>query len=333
MVQRLVQPEPAHATAGLRAAVIRWRLQQAHDKAGQRRKSLLHWLDGVDAATFARNGFVVKRQVLPPEQFEALSEQVQAWRAPARELLLGDTVTRHIAANAAFLRAAPALAALLQGRLWGGLTRYVAANGRVPPAFVQTVVTHAHPGARDPQTMLHSDAAQPTMKAWYFLSDVGDDDAPLCYVPGSHRLTPARLDWEVQCQLHAGEMAQAEAQARAKAAARPAVAVPPRRIDKVALGQMGLGRPARLAVPANTLIVADTFGFHKRAQARRPTMRVEVWAGSGPLADHGGWASLLAEHLGGHPNPWRTRGPMPAGMAPDWTAQDTACIDARHGVY
>jgi len=315
--------------AGLQAAVIRWRVQQAHDHAARRRAALAHWLDGVDAATFARNGFVVKREVLPHGQFEALSQQVQAWRAPAHEILLGDTVTRHIAANAAFLRAAPALAELLRGRLWNGLTRYVAGNGRAPPAFVQTVATHAHLGARDPQTILHSDAPQPTMKAWYFLSDVGSGDAPLCYVPGSHHLTPARLEWEVRCRLRAGGADGAEG----AAPARPPVPGLPRRIDKVALELMGLGHPARLVVPANTLIVADTFGFHKRALARRPTMRVEIWAGNRPPAHHGGWASQLAERLGARPNPWRTREPMPADMLPHWEPQDPACDDARHGGY
>lgn len=281
MAQRLVEhPEPAHATAGLQAAFVRWRLRRAHAHAAERRERLLHWLDGVDAATFARNGFVVKRELLPREQFEALAAQVRGWPAAARELRHGDTVTRRVAADAALLRAAPALAALLQGRPWSGLTRYVAARQRPLPAFVQTVVTPAPPGARDPQTQLHSDAAQPAMKAWYFLQDVGDDDAPLCYVPGSHRLTPERLAWELRCRLRPAEPA-----------AEPggAPVAPPRRVEKAELAAMGLGHPARLVVPANTLIVADTFGFHKRARARHATTRVEVWAGSARPAEAGGY--------------------------------------------
>jgi hypothetical protein len=31
-------------------------------------------------------------------------------------------------------------------------------------------------------------------------------------------------------------------------------------------------------VPANTLVVADTCGFHARAASDRPTLRVEIWA-------------------------------------------------------
>jgi hypothetical protein len=322
MAQRLVTSEPAHAQAGLQAAVIRWRLQQAHERAERRRARLAHWLDGVDAATFARNGFVLKRQVLPPAEFEALREQAQALRAPAHEMLLGDTVTRHLQLDERLLRSAPALATLLHGALWNGLTRYVAASRHAPPAFVQTLVTHTRPTERDPQTLLHSDAPVPTMKAWFFLNDVGDDDAPLCYVPGSHRLTPQRLAWEV-----AQHLLPAEAVTRTLGVALP------RRIDKLSLAELGLGHPARLVVPANTLIVADTFGFHKRAHARHPTMRVELWAGSAQPAGHRGWAGGLGEHLGARPSAWRARGPMQALLLPHWAPQDPACTDARQGVY
>jgi len=326
MAQRLDPPQPAHASAGWHAAWLRWRIERAHEQAARRREQLLHWLDGVDSATFARNGFILKRQVLPPREFAALSEQVQSRRGTAREMLLGDTVTRHIAADEAFLAAAPALAALLGGRLWNGLTRYVAAANRASRAYVQTVVTHTRPGQRDPQTLLHSDASVPTMKAWYFLNDVGEDDAPLCYVPGSHLLTPERLAWELR---HARSVS-GPAAGNGEASKHHGVPPDPRRVDKSELASMGLGLPARLVVPANTLIVADTFGFHKRAQAKHPTMRVELWAGSGAAATHDeGWLG----RVGRRPAAWHPRGPMPAAVLPHWKPQDTTCEDPRRGAY
>lgn len=36
--------------------------------------------------------------------------------------------------------------------------------------------------------------------------------------------------------------------------------------------------PAIFAVPANTLIVADTVGFHARTRATTASTRVEIWA-------------------------------------------------------
>lgn len=326
MAQRLSHSSAAEPPwAHLHGALHRWRLEHAHARIAQRRERLAHWLDGVDASTFERNGFLLKRHVLPPEQFEALCGQVMGLRAPAHEMLQGDTVTRHIALGSALLQAAPALATLLQSRVWNGLTRYISAVDHAPAAFVQTVVTHTRPNERDPQTMLHADSARPMMKAWYFLNDVSEDDAPLCYVPGSHQLTAARLDWELQRAEEAAERG------------RPVDSQGLCRIERHELASLGLGHPVRLAVPANTLIVADTFGFHKRAQARRPTMRVELWAGGWRhQGEPEGAIRHLARQLGwanGGPDPWHARGPIPPDVLPHWPPQDEACDDARHGSY
>jgi hypothetical protein len=43
-------------------------------------------------------------------------------------------------------------------------------------------------------------------------------------------------------------------------------------------GMLGLPAPVRMAVPANTLVVADTSGFHARSQSLRPSHRVEIYA-------------------------------------------------------
>ena len=43
---------------------------------------------------------------------------------------------------------------------------------------------------------LHADTFHPTAKFWLFLDDVGIEDGPFAYVPGSHKLTPERLAWE-----------------------------------------------------------------------------------------------------------------------------------------
>ena len=50
-----------------------------------------------------------------------------------------------------------------------------------------------HKAKPDPQTDLHIDTFHPTVKAFYFLTDVADDEGPFVYVPGSHRLTDARF--------------------------------------------------------------------------------------------------------------------------------------------
>jgi len=50
------------------------------------------------------------------------------------------------------------------------------------------------------------------------------------------------------------------------------------RIEPAQLGALGLPPPRVFAVPANTLVVADTFGFHARGPSAGRSLRVELWA-------------------------------------------------------
>ena len=104
------------------------------------------------------------------------------------------------------------------------------------------------------------------MKAWLFLTDVAEDAGPFVYVPGSHRLTPGRLAWEREMSIKA-------ATAPDRLTRRGSF-----RIPEAALAEIGLPPPRAFPVPANTLVVADTFGFHARGPSLVPSMRVEVWA-------------------------------------------------------
>ena len=50
------------------------------------------------------------------------------------------------------------------------------------------------------------------------------------------------------------------------------------RADPDDLTALGLPEPRIFAVPANTLVVADTFGFHARGPSAGRSLRVEIWA-------------------------------------------------------
>jgi hypothetical protein len=50
------------------------------------------------------------------------------------------------------------------------------------------------------------------------------------------------------------------------------------RIATEELPALGLPEPRRFAVPANTLVVIDTCGFHARGSADGPHVRAEIWA-------------------------------------------------------
>jgi len=241
------------------------RVRLAHALAWRRRRRLSRLVGTEDAATFARDGYVEKRDFLPPAEFQALHDEVMAFRGPARQMVQGDTITRRYALDPEALRAIPAARRLLGNKRWQGLVRYVGSFDAEPLAYIQTILSHRHDAPPDPQTSFHADTFHPTVKAWLFLTDVKEDEGPLTYVPGSHRPTPARLAWEKARSLEAAGLDRMSSRGSL-------------RIDEAELAALGLPAPVRFAVPANTLVVADTHGFHARGPSVRPSTRVEIWA-------------------------------------------------------
>ena len=258
------------------------RARLAHGLASARRSRLSGLISPADRMAFDRDGFAAVRDFLPLDEFAALRAQALGYCGPAREMVQGDTITRRLALDPAALRALPAARALLANSRWRGLIRYAGSADAEPITYIQTILPHRHDAPPDPQTALHADTFHPTVKAWLFLDDVAEEDGPLTYVPGSHRLTPARLRWEQARSIVArGELDRLSSRGSL-------------RIEADELPALGLPPPVRFAVPGNTLVVADTVGFHARGLAMRPSTRVEIfaygrrnpflpWAGLDPL--------------------------------------------------
>jgi hypothetical protein len=234
--------------------------------AEMRRRHLASLVSEADRAAFARDGFVIRPNFLPDTEFAELLRQVKAYRGMLREIGEGDTILRKIALDPKTLAALPALGRLLRHPEWRGLIRYIGSRDAEPVVWIQSILRHAHEGPADPQTALHADTFHPTVKAWLFLTDVAADAGPFTYVPGSHRLTPERLDWERRMSLAAPSSRDADTRQGSF------------RIEPGELAALGLPEPRIFAVPANTLIVADTFGFHARGPSAGRSVRVEIWA-------------------------------------------------------
>lgn len=248
-----------------------WRTRLAHRMADSRRRRLEHLVSPADREAFARDGFVAKPDFLPPGTFKDLVDEVMALEQPAREMREGDAVTRRIAVDAEVLRKAPALRALLESKEWIGLTRYIASFDEEPLVAIQTIFGKAGKtgqAGEDPQTSLHMDTFHPTMKAWFFLHDVADDEGPFTYVPGSHRMSARRLAWQKRQSVIASS---------GKAGKGGAFRLTARELPRLHWPQ-----PRRFAVSGNTLVVGDTCGFHARAFSPKATVRIEIYATSRP---------------------------------------------------
>jgi hypothetical protein len=252
---------PALNRRGLHVA----RVAMAERMADWRRRRLARFADPADRDAFARDGFVIRRNALPPELFARLSAEIETRAFEAREMRQGAAVTRFIDLSPALLARAPALAETARGSLFQGLLGYVASTDADPVLYLHTVLTNPDRGAPDPQTAFHSDTFHATAKGWLFLRDVAEEDGPFRYVPGSHRLTPGRRAWEqAQSEIAANSTNRLHARGSFRATA-----------DEIAA--MGFGEAVSFAVPANTLVVADTHGFHARGPSLRPSVRVALY--------------------------------------------------------
>jgi len=241
------------------------RLRLAHRLAWARRRRLASAVPPEWREQFDRQGFVAIPDFLPPEDFARIRGQLTAGKFDTREQQQGDTITRRIAVDARLLRQMPGLRRLLADKRWRSLLAYVASTKSEPVYFIQTIATHAANAPADPQLELHADTFHPSMKAWLFLTDVAADKAPLTYVRGSHRLTPKRLAWERARSVNID--------AADRLSQRGSLRIGPHELPG-----LGLPQPTPFAVPANTLVVVDTCGFHARGSSDGPVLRVELWA-------------------------------------------------------
>ena len=246
---------------GLHAA----RLKVAHRLAWSRRRRLAAAVPEEWRERFDRDGYVELRDFLPTDVFGRLQQALLTNQFETRQHQQGNTITRRVAVGPALLRRVPELRATLEKPRLRALLAYVASTRAEPLFYVQTIVTGHAAGPPDPQLELHADTFHPSLKAWLFLTDVTDDQGPLTYVAGSHRLTPERLAWEQARSIdieHSDPLSQ-----------RGSLRIMPEELPA-----LGLPQPTRFAVPANTLVVIDTCGFHARGSSDRPTMRAEIWA-------------------------------------------------------
>jgi len=115
----------------------------------------------------------------------------------------------------------------------------------------------------DIQRALHRDTFHSTIKVWIFLEDVAIEDGPFEYVVGSHRIDRRRARWEHRRALEASSPDGDNGGSF--------------RVSDAELVELGLPRPTPFPVRANTLVLADVRGLHRRGDARPGARRLALY--------------------------------------------------------
>jgi hypothetical protein len=234
--------------------------------AGFHRLLLSKNISNIKQLEYKKNGLTQEFNFLNQVEFDALKKEVFETVWLLREMRQGGTVTRRVFLNEGSLAGhCPHLHAFINNPELLSTLRYVAGIGGEPIFSIQAIFGEAN-DVQDPQTVPHADTFHSNAKAWFFLEDVKESDCPFAYVRGSHLLTPKRLAWEKKQSISAKNhpvIYHARGSFRAL---------------QHDLLEMGLPAPEKMPVPANTLIVADMFGFHQRSISTQATCRVEIYA-------------------------------------------------------
>ena len=269
----------------------RWGL---HRRRVQLAEQLCRWrrrLRPGSCGDLVRDGYVVIEDFLPQEAFAALQAEVEervqqlnrVQPLPANDRVGfqpkqpfsggfdrydGGTLNRFLHIEPAQL---PRAAAIGHDPRLKRLSRQVIGVPMDPRRLDIYLTVHGEESRTpDLQKELHRDTFFRALKYWYFLRPVTPEDGPFEYVPGSHRLDPSRLRWE-----------QVTADAAIRHRRQPDVSGS-FRIHPEALADLGLPQPVSLHCRANTLVLADVFGFHRRGAALPGRQRLALYGWNRP---------------------------------------------------
>jgi hypothetical protein len=124
------------------------------------------------------------------------------------------------------------------------------------------------PDDEDEQKVFHSDTFFPCVKFWYFPQSVTVEDGSFWYVPHSVELTDKLIAWH---EARVKDLKEDRSEAwRGKGHAEGSFRISPNEIADLGLK----GTPVE--VDADTLVIANVFGFHKRGDVKEPKHRVSI---------------------------------------------------------
>jgi hypothetical protein len=225
------------------------------------RGMLQSWPKNNSTTMLRKNGFIVIPNFLSQKVFDQVKDEffnttdIGSY-APIKD---GDTRVERYTFSPDKWKTLPAVNKLLSDNL---LVRTLEGaelkNIKIGDVWFDTIYYDAPQKGTSSQSQLHSDTFFNTHKVWFFIEPVKLENGPLCFVPGTNRLSLKRLMFDYKKSIHFEELMDYSFRVEPK--------------DRSFLGCM----EKALICPENTLVIANTRGFHRRGYAKAGHTRKQI---------------------------------------------------------
>jgi hypothetical protein len=123
----------------------------------------------------------------------------------------------------------------------------------------------------DAEAVLHADRHFPTVKAYFSLNPGTQDNGAYVWVPGSHRLSVARLRHEYAYSIRQAIFIHGGPEALPAGSSEAGMV----KIDPKDWQAMGV-REEHILTEPNTMVISNNFGFHRRGYLKPGAVREQI---------------------------------------------------------
>jgi hypothetical protein len=244
--------------------------------------------DAIRAAydTVTRDGVVVIPDFLPEETFAQLRAEYDASReGPLRGKYSVDRFGDNLASEQLCLTDWPehfpvACGALRDSPVLLGLASAIARRRMSFRPHMMAQYIHTPDATREgvdfnEAQYLHSDRHYPFVKAFFYLVDVDEENAPYTFVPGSHAVDLPRLKYEYELSLRISKDRERFNRRSDRDATTAALHEQVYEVATALMRERGL-REVPMTGRANTLILSNNIGLHRRGDYRGNRPRISI---------------------------------------------------------
>mgnify|MGYP006114411301 CR=1 FL=1 len=208
-----------------------------------------------------KNGYILIPNFLSPEDFQQVKDGFSHGNSigsytPIKD---GDTRVDRYTFSPDKWKTLPAVNKLLSDNLLvQTLEGAELKNIEIGDVWFDTIYYDDQQKVASSQSQLHSDTFFNTHKVWFFIEPVNLEDGPLYFVPGTNQLSLKRLIFDYKKSIHFDELTDYSFRVEPK--------------DRTFLGCI----EKAITCPENTLVIANTRGFHRRGKAKGGHTRRQI---------------------------------------------------------